>query len=84
MKRGQQGRQPGLSNNSRTVLKSILPFPALRESYESERYHGLQVEVFWIVTPCSVAVGYQHFEGPFCSSKVFTLKMEAARPLTLE
>jgi hypothetical protein len=23
-----------------------------------------QVEVFWVVTPCSVVVGYQHFGGP--------------------
>jgi hypothetical protein len=26
----------------------------------------VQVEVFWVVTPCSVAVGYQHFRGPCC------------------
>jgi len=25
-----------------------------------------QVEVFWIVTPCSVVVGYQHFKCPYC------------------
>jgi hypothetical protein len=24
------------------------------------------VEVFWVVTPCSVVVGYQRFGGPFC------------------
>jgi hypothetical protein len=24
------------------------------------------VEVFWVVTPCSVVVGYQHFRGPCC------------------
>jgi len=29
-----------------------------------------QVEVFWVVTPCSVVVGYQRFRD--------TLKMEAA------
>jgi hypothetical protein len=29
------------------------------------------VEVFWVVTPCSVAVGYRRFEGACC------LKMEA-------
>jgi hypothetical protein len=23
-----------------------------------------QVEVFWVVTPCSVAVGYRHFIDP--------------------
>jgi hypothetical protein len=26
----------------------------------------IQVEVFWVVTPCSVVVGYQHFGGPCC------------------
>jgi len=24
------------------------------------------IEVFWVVTPCSVVVGYQHFGGPRC------------------
>jgi len=28
--------------------------------------NNLQVEVFWVVTPCSVVVGYQHFRGPYC------------------
>jgi hypothetical protein len=26
----------------------------------------IQVEVFWVVTPCSVVVGYQCFGEPFC------------------
>jgi len=26
----------------------------------------IQVKVFWVVMPCSIAVGYQHFRGP-CS-----------------
>jgi hypothetical protein len=26
----------------------------------------IQVEVFWVVTPCSVVVGYQRFGGPCC------------------
>jgi len=26
--------------------------------------HFRQVEVFWVATPCSVVVGYQHFRGP--------------------
>jgi hypothetical protein len=25
-----------------------------------------QVEVFWVVTPCNVVVGYHHFGGPCC------------------
>jgi hypothetical protein len=54
-----------------------------------------QVDVFWVVTPSSVVVGYQRFGGPCClhlqgedgGNKVlrnvgilgFTLKMETAR-----
>jgi hypothetical protein len=26
----------------------------------------MQIEVFWIVTPCSVVVGYQRLGGPYC------------------
>jgi hypothetical protein len=26
----------------------------------------IQVEVFWSVMLCSVAVGYEHFRGPSC------------------
>jgi len=26
----------------------------------------IQVEVFWVVTPCSVVVGYRRFRGPCC------------------
>jgi len=25
-----------------------------------------QVKVFWVVTPYSIVVGYQHFRGPCC------------------
>jgi len=25
-----------------------------------------QVEVFWVVTPCSVVAGYRRFRGLFC------------------
>jgi len=26
----------------------------------------IHIEVFWVVMPCSVAVGYQCFRGPHC------------------
>jgi hypothetical protein len=26
----------------------------------------IQVEVFWVVTPCSAVVGYQRFRSPCC------------------
>jgi hypothetical protein len=33
--------------------------------------HKLHAEIFWLVTSCSIVVGYQRFKGHF------TLKMEA-------
>jgi len=26
----------------------------------------IQVEIFWVVMPCSALVGYHHFWGPCC------------------
>jgi hypothetical protein len=34
-----------------------------------------QFKVFWVVMPCSVVVGYQHFRGPCC---LYRVKMEEA------
>jgi len=31
----------------------------------------VQVKVFWVVTPCSAAVGYQCFWGPCCYHKQY-------------
>jgi hypothetical protein len=39
----------------------------------------IQVEAFWVVTPCSVAVGYQRFRGPCCLHLQGEMKMEATR-----
>jgi hypothetical protein len=38
----------------------------------------IQVEVFWVVTPCSVVIGYQRNVGILSHLAAFTLKMEAA------
>jgi hypothetical protein len=35
-------------------------------SFETFTAVMFQVEVFWIVTPCSVVVGYRRFGGPCC------------------
>jgi hypothetical protein len=35
-----------------------------------------QVEVFWVVTPCSVVAGYHHFKVHTAAS-IFTPKMDA-------
>jgi len=26
----------------------------------------IQVKVYWVMMPCNVTVGYQHFRGPCC------------------
>jgi len=36
-----------------------------------------QVEVFWVVTPCSVVVGYHRFGGPCCCHLQGGVKMAA-------
>jgi hypothetical protein len=38
----------------------------------------IYVQIFRVVTPCSVEVGYQLFRGPYCLHLHFTLNMEAA------
>jgi len=43
------------------------------ECFEAFTAVTFQVEVFWVVTPCSVVVGYQHFGG-----QCYTLKMATA------
>jgi hypothetical protein len=35
-------------------------------SFEVFKVVKIQVEVLWVVTPCSDVVGYQRFEGPCC------------------
>jgi hypothetical protein len=35
-------------------------------SFEAFTGVMFQVEVFWVVTPCSVVVGYQNFRSPWC------------------
>jgi len=45
----------------------------------SQHTVSFQVEVFWIVTPCSVAVRYQRLGGPCCFHLQGKVKMEAAR-----
>jgi hypothetical protein len=38
----------------------------------------IQAEVFWVVTPCSVVVGYQRFGGPYCLYLRSDVRIEAA------
>jgi hypothetical protein len=39
---------------------------------------NIQVEVFWVVMPCSVVVGHQRFGGMCCLHLHGEMKMEAA------
>jgi hypothetical protein len=36
------------------------------ERFEVFTAMKIQVQFFWVVTPCGVVVGYQRFRGPFC------------------
>jgi hypothetical protein len=38
----------------------------INPSFEAFTAVKIQVEVFRVVTPCSVVVGYQRFGGPYC------------------
>jgi len=38
--------------------------PSCSLTYSSQPKYFFQVELFWVVKPCSVAVGCQHFRGP--------------------
>jgi hypothetical protein len=40
---------------------------------------NIQVVVFWVVSPCSVVVGYKRFGWPCCPLFHFPLKVEATR-----
>jgi hypothetical protein len=35
-------------------------------SFQAFKAVMFQVEVSWVITPCSVVVGYQDFGGPCC------------------
>jgi hypothetical protein len=48
-------------------------------SFEAFMAVLFQVEVLWIVTPCSVVIGYPCFRGPCCLHLHGEMKMEAAR-----
>jgi hypothetical protein len=46
------------------------------EVFTAMRTH---IRVFWVVTPCTVVVGYQRLRGPYCLHFRYILKVEAAR-----
>jgi hypothetical protein len=53
--------------------------PPSSASFEVFTAVEIQVEVFRVVTPCNVAIGYQRFGGPCCLHLQCEVKMEAAR-----
>jgi len=50
-------------NTLRSEMDYLLTHCASFEAFAAVMFH---VEVFWIVTPCSIVVGYQRFRGPCC------------------
>jgi hypothetical protein len=55
-----------------TQSNKVIPrtFQTALVHYRHEAFAAVknQVEVFWVVTPCRVVVGYQLFRGPCCLS----------------
>jgi len=47
-------------------------------SFEAFTVVTFPVEVFWLVTPCSVVVVYQRVRGPCCPHLYFIPKIDAA------
>jgi hypothetical protein len=45
-------------------------------SFEASMTVMFQVEVFWVVMPCNVVVGYQCFRGPCCLHLQGEVKVE--------
>jgi hypothetical protein len=43
-----------------------------------------QVEVFWIVTPCGVVIGYQRFRGTCCLHLQGGVTLKRWCPMTLD
>jgi hypothetical protein len=55
----------------------VLPVTA---RFQPRQTHSVvQVEVFWVVTQCSVAVGYHQFGRSYCFHLQGEVMMEAAR-----
>jgi hypothetical protein len=50
--------------SSQNFNSQSLKFKPNSESFEA--FTMVTIQVFWVVTPCSVIVGYQRFRGPYC------------------
>jgi hypothetical protein len=48
------------------ILCSILYSPNENVIFEAFTAVKIQVEVFWVMSPCSVMIGYQLLRGPCC------------------
>jgi hypothetical protein len=48
-------------------------------SFEAFTAVMFQVEVYWVVTPCSVVAGYQRFGGPCCLHLQDEVKLETVQ-----
>jgi len=54
-----------LKDEAGTNDRHILDVTPKKTHCDSIKYTSLN-EVFWVVSPCSVVVGYQRFRGPYC------------------
>jgi hypothetical protein len=43
-----------------------VPLKLIYTRFEVFKAEKIQVEVFWVVTPCRIAAGYQRFRCPCC------------------
>jgi len=62
---------PNYKNLCIYAHKSLFIF-FLAVLWPSRRWRS-HVVVFWVVTPCSVVVGYQRFKGPCCVLQQYTV-----------
>jgi len=51
---------PWMLGGEYQLMQTIILMQNLKSSFAVR----IQVEVFWVMMPCSVAVGYQRFRGP--------------------
>jgi hypothetical protein len=67
------------ARRSNVALENITVHNARFEVFKTVKIY---VEVYWILTLCGVAEGYQHFGGPCCillQGEIGVVKMETAR-----
>jgi hypothetical protein len=57
---------PEVTDTFTKIRNSFCCFMLLDLYFQLKNQFQIQVDFFWVVTPCSVVVGYQRFGGPCC------------------